>query len=158
MAKIRGANSFSPQVRQGPTLPAAGPSTTGSYAAASSSAVVCPSAAGPSAVIVPSAAVVSTDPSVPAALTAAAASPALAAGDAEVSSSMAPAQRRYHTRVGPTPPAPSHPRPARRAPSAKRAQTSSPGESYTSRSRAPPSPPYQGIAGAPDLSLGSIIR
>ena len=26
------------------------------------------------------------------------------------------------------------------------------------RSRAPPSPPYQGVAGAPDLSPGSIIR
>ena len=48
--------------------------------------------------------------------------------------------------------------PARRAPPAKRAQTSSPGDSSTSRSRAPPSPPYQGIAGAPDLSLASIIR
>ena len=81
-----------------------------------------------------------------------------AAGDAEGSSSVAPAQRRYHTRVGPTPPAPSHHRPARRAPLAKRAKTSGPGESSTSRSRAPPSPPYQGIAGAPDLSPRSIIR
>ena len=70
---------------------------------------------------------------------------------------MAPAQRRYHTRVGPTPPAPSHPRPARRAPPAKRAWTSGPGESSTSRSRAPSSPPYQGVAGASDLSPGSII-
>ena len=75
-----------------------------------------------------------------------------AAGDAEGSSSVAPAQRRYHTRVGPTPPMPSHPRPARRA------RTSGPGESSTSRSRAQPSPPYQGIAGAPDLSSASIIR
>ena len=32
------------------------------------------------------------------------------------SSSVAPAQRRYHTRVGPTPPSPPHPRLARRAP------------------------------------------
>ena len=71
---------------------------------------------------------------------------------------MAPAQRRYHTRFWPTPPAPSHPRPARRAPSAKRAQTSGRGESSTTRSRAPPSPPYQGIVGAPDLSPASIIR
>ena len=71
---------------------------------------------------------------------------------------MAPAHRRYHTRVGPTPPASSHPRPARRAPPAKRARTSAPGESSTSRSRAPPSPPYQDIAGAPDLSPASIIK
>ena len=71
------------------------------------------------------------------------------AGDVEGSSSMAPAQRRYHTWVGPTPPASSHPRPAR---------TSGPRESSTSRSRAPPSPPYRGISGAPDLSPASIIR
>ena len=71
---------------------------------------------------------------------------------------MAPAQRRYQTRVGPTSPVPSHPRPARRAPPAKRALTSGPGESSSSRSRAPPSPPYQGVAGALDLSPGSIIR
>ena len=58
----------------------------------------------------------------------------------------------------PTPPAPSHHRPARRAPPAKRARTSGPGESSTSRSRVPHSPPYQGIAGAPDLSPASIIR
>ena len=96
-------------------------------------------------------------------LSVAAASPAPTAvqspaADAEGSSSVALAQRRYHTRVGPTTPAPSHPRPARRAPPAKRAWTSGPGESSTSRSKAPPSPPYQGIAGAPDLSLTSIIR
>ena len=71
---------------------------------------------------------------------------------------MAPAQRRYHTRVDPTPPAPSHPRPARRAPPSKRARTSGPGESSTSRPRAQPSPPYQGISGALDLSTASIIR
>ena len=80
-----------------------------------------------------------------------------AAADAEGSSSVAPAHRRYHTQVGPTPPAPSHPMPAWRAPPAKRAQTSGPGQSSTSRSRAPPSPPYQGIFGAPDLSPASII-
>ena len=95
---------------------------------------------------------------------AAAASPALAAiqgttaADTEGSSSMAPTQRRYHTRVGPTPPAPSHPMPARRAPQPKRARTSGQGESSTSRPRAPPSPPYQGFSGAPDLSPASIIR
>ena len=71
---------------------------------------------------------------------------------------MAPAQRRYHTRVRPTPPAPLHPRPTRRALPAKRPRTSGLGESSTSRSRAPPSPPYQGIVRAPDLSPGSIIR
>ena len=71
---------------------------------------------------------------------------------------MAPTQRRYYTRVGPTPPAPTHPRPAWRAPPAKRARISGPGESSTSRSRAPPSPPYQGITGAPELSSRSIIR
>ena len=129
MEKTRGAHSFRPRMSQGPTPPTTGPSA----------------AAGPSA------AVAGANPSVPAVC-----SPAV--GDAEGSSSVAPAQRRYHTRVGPTPLTPSHPRPARRAPSAKRAWTSGPGESSTSRSRAPPSPPYQGIAGAPDLSSGSIIR
>ena len=74
------------------------------------------------------------------------------------SSSVAPAQRRYHTRVSPTPPDPSHPRPAQRAPQPKRAWTSGPGESSTSRPRALPSPPYQGIARAPNLSPASIIR
>ena len=71
---------------------------------------------------------------------------------------MAPAQRRYHTRVRPTPPAPLHLKLARRAPPAKRARTLGLRESSTSRSRAPPSPPYQGIAGAPELSPASIIR
>ena len=131
MAKTRGAHSFRPRVRQGPIPPAAGPSAAAAGAGLS----------------------------MPAALpTADAASPTPAAGDAEGSSSVAPAQRRYHTRVGPTPPAPSHPRPAQRASPAKRVRTSGPEESSTSRSRAPPSPPYQGITGAPDLSLGSIIR
>ena len=98
-------------------------------------------------------------------IAAAATSPALAAmqgsaaaGGGEGSSSMAPARRRYHTQVSPTPPSPPHLRPAWRAPSPKRARTSGPGESSTSRPRAPPSPPYQGIAGAPDLSPASIIR
>ena len=80
------------------------------------------------------------------------------AGDAEGSSSVVPAQRRYHTRVGPTLPALLHPKPAQRGPQPKRAQTSGPGESSTLRSRAPPSPPYQGVTGAPDLSPTSIIR
>ena len=145
MAKTRGAHSFRPRVRQGPTPPAAGPSTTGPSAGSVGTG--------------PSATVVGSGPSMPAVRPIAdTASPAPAAGDVQGSYSVAPAQRRYHTRVGPTPPAPSHPRPARRAPQAKRARTSSPGESSTSRYRAPPSPPYQGIVGAPDLSPGSIIR
>ena len=150
MVKTRGAHSFRPRVHQGPTPPAVGPSPVGPSAG--------PAAAGPSTAG-PSAAAAGAGPSVPAARpTIAAPSPAPAAGDAEGSSSVASAQRRYHTRVGPTPPALSHPRSAMRVPSAKRAQTSGLGESSTSRSKAPPSPPYQGITGAPDLSLGSIIR
>ena len=58
----------------------------------------------------------------------------------------------------PTSPDPSHCRPARRDPLSKRARTSGLGESSRSRSQAPPSPPYQGVAGAPDLSPASIIR
>ena len=134
MVKTRGAHSFRPLVCQGPTPPAVGPSTVGFSTAAG-----------------PSTAAAGHSPSVPAVRPP-------DAGDAEGSSSVAPSQRRYHTQVGPTPPAPSHSRPARRAPPAKRAWTSGLGESYTSRSRAPPSPPYQGIARAPDLSPASIIR
>ena len=135
MAKTRGAHSFRPRVRQGPSPPATGSS---------------PLAVGPSSAS-PSAAAVGASPSVPAVRLP-------AAVDAKGSSSMAPAHRRYYTRVGPTPPALMHPRPARRAPPTKRARTSGPRESSTLRSRAPPSPPYQGIAGAPDLSSRSIIK
>ena len=135
MAKTRGDHSFRPRVRQGST-PLTGTSTPGPRSVA-----VSPSTA--------------TGPSVAAAPTAVQ-SPVVA--DAEGSSSVAPAQRRYHTQVCPTPPAPSHPRPARRAPPTKRARTSGQWESSTSRPRAPPSPPYQGIAGAPDLSPATIIR
>ena len=142
MEKTRGAHTFRSRVRQGPSSPAVG----------SSAADIA--AVGPSAVVGPSSAAAGIDPSAPAARP----TVAPAAGDAEGSSSVAPAQRRYHTRVWPTPPAPSHPRPSRRAPPTKRARTSGPGESSSSRSRAPPSPPYQGIAEAPDLSPGSIIR
>ena len=130
-------------MRQGPNPSAIGPS------------VASPIAAGPAATG-PSTAAAGAGPNVPAERPTAALTPA--AGDAEGSSSVAPAQRRYHTRVGPTPPAPSHPRLAWRAPPAKKAWTSGPGESSTLRSRALPSPPNQGIAGAPDLSPGSIIR
>ena len=139
MVKTHGAHSYPLRVRQSSIAPA-GTSTPEVAAAAGPNApAACPSAA-------------------------AAASPApvtvqgTTTADVEGSSSMAPAQRRYHTRVGPTPPAPSHPRPAWKAPPPKRAQTSDSGESSTSRPRVPPSPPYQGISGAPDLSPASIIR
>ena len=149
MAKTRGAHTYRLRVRQGPSPFAAGPS---SAAAGSPAADIA--AAGPSSATCPLAAAIGAGPRALAVRPTA----APAAGDAEGFSSVAPAQRRYHTRVGPTPPAPSHPRPARRAPTAKRARTSGPGESSSSRSRALPSPPYQGVSGAPDLSLGSIIR
>ena len=149
MAKTRGAHSFRPRVHQGPNPPVVGPSAAGPAAAGLSVGSV---AAGPSAAAAgPSAVAADASPSVPSVRLP-------AANDAEGSSSMAPAQRRYHTWVGPTPPAPSHPRPAQRAPPAKRARTSGPGESSTLRSKAPPSPPYQSIVGATDLSLGSYIR
>ena len=137
--KTRGAHPYRPRV------PRTSPSPT------STSTLGAAAVAGPSAPAVR-------------ALVVAAASPAPAdvhgttAADAEGSSSVAPTQRRYHTWVGPTPPSPSHPRPAWRAPLLKRARTSGPGESSTSRPQAPPSPPYQGIVGAPDLSPASIIR
>ena len=125
MAKTRGAHSFRPRVLQGPTPPAAGPSVAGPAASGPSIGSV---AASPSPAVSPSAAAAGAGPSVPTARpTADAASPAPAAGDAEGSSSVASAQRRYHTRVGLTPPAPSHPRPARWAPPAKRARTQAQG-------------------------------
>ena len=107
-----------------------------------------------------------------AAMAAAAAVTALAAaqGSAAVGSSstgpsshppcaVTPAPRRYHTRVGPTPPSLPHPRPSRRAPPFKRARTSGLGESSSSRPEKPQSLPHQGPAGAPplDLSPASII-
>ena len=87
--------------------------------------------------------------------------PVAAQGSVAVDSSVAfPAPRRYHTRVGPTPPSPPHPRPSQTAPLSKRARTSGQGESSSSRPQDPQSPPHQGPAGAPplDLSLASIIR
>ena len=153
MEKTRGAHFFKPRVRQGPSSPTVGPSL-----AAVGSFVVDIAATGPSTAVGPSAAVAGAGPSVPAVRRTSAPAAAIPAGNADGSSSVVPTQRRYHTRVGPTPQAPKHPRPARRAPAAKRAKTTGSGESSTSRSRAPPSPPYQGVAGAPDLSLGSIIR
>ena len=128
MAKTRGVHSFRSRVRRSST-PSVGTSTPGAAIAVGPiTAVARPPVAHPSA--------------------AAAASPAPAAvqgataADAEGSSSVAPSQRRYHTRVSPNSPAPLHPRPARRAPLPKRARTSGPGESSTSRPQAPHSPPY----------------
>ena len=150
MEKMREAHTFRSWVRQGPSPPATGPSPAAARSSAADIAAVSPTAAvGPAA----------AGPNAPAARsTSAPAAAAPAAGNAEGSSSVAPAQRRYHTRVWPTPPALSHPRPVWRALPAKRARTSGLGESSTSRSKASPSPPYQGIAGAPDLSPGSVIR
>ena len=168
MAKTRGAHSFRPRVRHGPTPPTVDPSPAAAGFPASNPAAANPvsadtTATGPdtagSVAVGPFAAETGAGPRVPAARpNADAASPAPAAGDVEGSSSVAPAQRRYHTQVGPIPLAPLHPRPARRAPPAKRARTSGPGESSISRSKVLPSSPYQGIVGAPDLSPGSIIR
>ena len=113
MAKTRGAHSFRPRVRQGPTPPAASPFPVviGPSPTAVGFPAVDPVAVGPSV------AAAGAGPRVPAAFpTIHATPPAPAVGDVMGSSSMAPAQRRYHTRVGPTPPALSHPRPARRAP------------------------------------------
>ena len=66
----------------------------------------------------------------------------------------APAPRRYDTWVRPTPPSPAHPRPSRRA------RTSDPGESSSSRPQDPHSQPVQGpVDDLPlDLSPASIIR
>ena len=148
----------------GPTPPARtstlGPSSaacpTSSVTSPASSAVGLASAAAGASSIARAVA----GPSVPA--SAASAAPTAVQGataaDSRGSFSLAPAQRRYYTRVGRTPPALSHPRPIRRAPPPKRTETSGPRESSTSRSRRPPSSPYQGIAGAPDISPASIIR
>ena len=72
----------------------------------------------------------------------------------------APTPRKYDTRVGPTPPSPAHPRPSRRAPPPKRARTSGPGESSSSRPQESHSPPIQGPFDnlPPDLSPAFIIR
>ena len=71
----------------------------------------------------------------------------------------APAPRKYDTWVGPTPPSPSHPQSSWRAPSPKRAQTSGPSESSSSRPQKPHSLPVQGPADdfSLDLSPASII-
>ena len=133
MVKTRGGSAFRPRVRRSSLPPAGGSSVA-------PPAVAEPVAAPPAAVVAP---------------------PAAAQGSVAVgSSAAAPTPRRYHTRVGPTPPSPPHPRPSRRSPQSKRARTSGPRESSSSRPQEPQSPPYQGPTGAPplDLSLASIIR
>ena len=71
-----------------------------------------------------------------------------------------PTLSRYHTRVGPIPPSPPHPRTPQRAPPSKKARTFGLGEFSSSRPPKPQSPPTQGPAGdlPPDLSPASIIR
>ena len=133
MAKTHGGSAFRPRVRRS-SSPLAGGSSTAPLVAAEPAST-------------PSAAVV--------------APPIAAQGSAVVgSSAAAPAPRRYYTRVGPTPPSPPHPRPARRALPSKRAQTSGLGEPSSSRPQEPQSPPHQSPTGAPslDLSPASIIR
>ena len=134
-------------------------SSPGALDAGSPSIAPTVAATAPSALA--SAATVGSLSTAPAAATTCTASTAIQGSAAAAlvgSSSVAPAQRRYHTRVGPTPPAPSHPRLAQRASQPKRSWTSGLGESSTSRPREPPSPPYQGMVGALDLSPASIIR
>ena len=77
-----------------------------------------------------------------------------------VSAVAAPTTRRYHTRVGPIPPSPPHPRPSQRASPSKRARTSGLGDSSSSRPLEPQSPPTQGPIGdlPSNLSPASIIR
>ena len=77
----------------------------------------------------------------------------------EKSQGAEPPSRRYHTRVGPRPPSPIHPRPPRRAPPSMQARTSGSGES--SRSKPKPLQPLaaQDLApSSPQLSPASRIR
>ena len=78
--------------------------------------------------------------------------PLAAASHAPIPAVSAPC--RYDKRVGPTPPSLVHPRPSRRA------RTSDPGESSSSRPQEPHSPPVQGRVDdlLLDLSPASIIR
>ena len=85
MVKTRGAHSYRPRVHRSSTPPA----DTSTLGAAT--------VAGPSALAARPSATVAASPA-PAAVQ------GTAAADAEGSSFVDPAQRRYHTRVGPTPP------------------------------------------------------
>ena len=107
MAKMRGAHSLRPRVRQGPSSSAVGPS----LAVAGSSAADI-TAVGPIAAADPSAATAGADPSAPYVRPTSAHAAAVPVGDTKDSSFVALAQSRYHTRVGPTPPTLSHSRPA----------------------------------------------
>ena len=90
--------------------------------------------------------------------TAATAMPAPASSHPPGSAASVP--MRYNTRVSLAPPSLPHPRPSWRAPPSKRARTSGPGESSSSRPPKPQSLPTQGPAGdlPLDLSPASIIR
>ena len=85
---------------------------------------------------------------------------AKAATVSHASVAAAPAPRRYYTRVGPIPPSPPLPKPSRKAPPSKRAHTSGPGESSSSKPQEPRSLTNQIPARALplDLSPASIIR
>ena len=103
MAKARGAHSFNLQVR--PALLSLPPAPLPSALLLPLFPLLLPAplVPTPQPSPAPSAAAAGADPSVPVVRPIiAVASPAPTAGDAEGSSSMAPAQRRYHTRVGPT--------------------------------------------------------
>ena len=67
-----------------------------------------------------------------------------------------PPSRRYQTRVGPRAPSPVHLRPCRRAPPSKRARTSGPSESSSSRPELSPPPAEESLS--PQLSPASRIR
>ena len=138
MVKTREGSAFQPRVRRSSPSPvdcSSAPPTSAEPAAAPPT-VVEPTTAPPTVAVAP--------------LSAAQGSVAVGSSTAALS------PRRYHTRVGPTPPSLPHPKPARRAPPPKRAPTSGPGESSSSR----PQEPHQNPTGAPplDLSPASIIR
>ena len=78
------------------------------------------------------------------------------AGIPDESQGAEPPSRRYHTRVGPWPPSPVHPRPPRRVLPSMRARTSDLGES--SHSRPEPSSPPATQSSSPQLSSASRIR
>ena len=66
--------------------------------------------------------------------------------------------RRYQTRMGPQAPSPVPQRRARRARSSKRARTSGPGESYSSRPQPSPATSAAETTSSPQLSPASRIR
>ena len=66
--------------------------------------------------------------------------------------------RRYQTRMGPRAPSPMPQRRSRRARPSKRARTSGPGESSSSRPQPPPSTPAAEETSSPQLSPASRIR